>query len=252
MRILLANDDGIQADGLRIIGEELSKIADVFVAAPAIEQSGTGHGLTIRKPLQVEEYQLPFAVKAWKVHGLPADCVKIGIEELIKNDLDMVVSGINHGPNLGTDVIYSGTVSAAMEGLLYGYPALAVSVMGQGANYQAAAEFAAASCLKWQKKNFLPKTLLNINVPGLKPDDILGKAYATLGWRWYENVFNPVPEQGENYYWLGGDLIDTKGEGNTDVEVFNRGYISITPLFSDLTNYRILDQLQGKDDIFAD
>jgi len=247
MKILLVNDDGVMAHGLHRLGEALAKIADVYVAAPAKEQSGSGHGITVRQPLYAEPLELPFAHKAWSVAGLPADCVKLAVEELLREQPHMVVSGINNGANLGNDIIYSGTVAAAMEGFLYGIPAIAVSVVDDPGNFTAAAEFTRDICRHWQKKNFQPLTLLNINVPGKNSGDIKGCRYTAMGWRWYEDVFaQGKDEQGRAYYWMGGRIVDRVADGATDLEAAAAGYISITPLSYDLTDHRLLELLRAE------
>lgn len=248
MKILLTNDDGIEAFGLHMLAEQLAEIAEIYVAAPEEEQSGAGHGITVRRPLYARAADMPYAKKAWAVSGLPADCVKLAMEELLDQRPDMIVSGVNPGGNMGIDVLYSGTVSAAMEGFLYGLPAIAVSTTKRQGNVLAAAEFAREVCLKWQNKGFQPRTLLNINVPGRGRTDILGYRYTNMGWRWYEDVFTKeADERGCDYYWMGGHPTDYPADGNTDVEACAAGYISITPLNFDLTNYRVLEQLKTED-----
>lgn len=245
MKILLTNDDGFESPGLHILGQELAKIADIYVAAPEEEQSGAGHGITVRRPLYASPVDMPFVKKAWAVSGLPADCVKLAMEELLDARPDLIVSGVNPGGNMGLDVLYSGTVSAAMEGFLYDLPAIAVSTTKRNGNTQAAAEFVREFCLKWRSRDFQPRTLLNINVPGHVPEDIMGYRYTAMGWRWYEDVFSKgEDERGRDYYWMGGRPVEHAADGSTDVEVCASGYISVTPLNFDLTNYRVLEQLR--------
>ncbi|MCL2495993.1 MAG: 5'/3'-nucleotidase SurE [Clostridiales bacterium] len=248
MKILLVNDDGVMAHGLHTLGMALAEIADVYVAAPEQEQSGSGHGITVRKPLYAKPLKLTFAREAWSIAGYPADCVKLALEELLREQPHMVVSGINNGANMGNDLLYSGTVSAAMEGFLYGLPAIAVSVSEKPGNYWAAAEFTRDICRRWQQKNFQPHTLLNINVPGKDSGDIKGCRYTNMGWRWYEDVFaQEKDEHGRSYYWLGGRIADTIADSNSDVGADAAGYISLTPLNFDLTDYKVLDLLREED-----
>jgi 5'-nucleotidase len=247
MKILLSNDDGIEAQGLQILGQALSEIAEVYVAAPMEEQSGAGHGITVRRPLYARRLALPFAAKAWAVGGLPADCVKLALEELLPVKPDMVVSGINAGANLGNDIIYSGTVAAAMEGFLYGLPALAVSVAESPGNIAYAAEFTRERIISWFIKGFVPHALLNINVPGSHKGDIRGWRYSSMGWLWYEDVFSRrQDEKGRPYFWMGGRPVKSANHEYTDVECCAAGYISITPLSADLTDYAVLEQLGKK------
>ena len=244
MIILLSNDDGIDAPNLHVLGRALAEIAAVYVVAPIEEQSGTGHGITVHRALYVQQCKLPFATQAWAVGGLPADCVKLALEELLPQKPNIVVSGINNGPNLGNDIIYSGTVSAAMEGFLYDLPAIAVSVANRPGNVAYAAEFTRDRILSWHDKGFKPRTLFNINVPGDKKDNVHGWRYTSMGWLWYKNVFSQKnDEKGRTYYWMGGHPIKTAGNDNTDVETCAEGYISITPLHANLTDYRLLEEL---------
>ncbi|MEG1997112.1 MAG: 5'/3'-nucleotidase SurE, partial [Clostridiales bacterium] len=191
MRILISNDDGIQSIALRILAQELVKLGNVYISAPSHEQSGVGHGITAHIPLRVQRVDFSGITEyAWGVDGTPADCVKLAIEKLMPEKPDIVISGINYGANLGTDVIYSGTVAAAMEGFLFGLPAIAISAtgvrrgVGEG-NFLLAATKTAEICRLWQQRNFQPRTMLNINVPGHKPEDVQGCRFTKLGWRWY-------------------------------------------------------------------
>lgn len=248
MKVLLTNDDGFESPGLHVLGEVLSHIAEIYVVAPEEEKSGTGHGITVFQPIYSRRLDLPFAKASWAVAGLPADCVKLAMEELLPTRPDIIVSGINPGANMGNDILYSGTVSAALEGFLYGLPAIAISLAKKPGNTQAAAEFVRDTCLKWQAQGFKPRTLLNINVPGHIPEDIRGYRYTNKGWRWYTDVFSQnTDENGRDYYWMGGKQISGTADGNTDIEVCAAGYISITPLNDDLTNYSLLKQLLDKD-----
>jgi len=245
MRILISNDDGAHAPGLHALGQTLSQIADIYVAAPQEEQSGAGHGITVRRPLYVQQLELPFAKQAWAIGGLPADCVKLAMEELMPEKPQIMISGINDGGNVGNDIIYSGTVSAAREGFLYGLPAIAVSVTDSPGNIDLAAEFTRDTCLGWQSRDFQPRTLLNINVPGKQKADVKGWRYTNMGWLWYEDVFNEhTDDSGRHYYWMGGRPVKRHTSGNTDVETCLAGYISITPLHTDLTDYQALEQLR--------
>ncbi len=234
MNILISNDDGIHATGIHILTECLSQIAEIYVAAPAFEQSGASHGLTTKMPLRAEAVEMKGAVSAWAIEGLPADCVKLAIEQLMDKKPDMVVSGINHGPNLGTDTIYSGTVAAAAEGYLYGIPSIAVSVRGSGrrkedqGNFQLSAEITRDFCLQLLK---LPQpVLLNINVPGGIPSEVKGIKYTQ-------------DPSGRNYYWLQGELEAESGPEDDDVIAYAHGYASVSPLQVDMTDYTLLQRL---------
>ena len=249
LTILLSNDDGIEAEGLNILGTALAALGDVYVAAPTEERSASSHAITMRRPLQAIEHQLSFAKAAWAINGLPVDCVKLAMDILLPKRPDIIFSGINNGANMGNDVLYSGTVGAAMEGYLYGLPAIAVSVTERKGKFDTAAEFAVNFARCWQQKSFSPRALFNINVPGLPEDEIKGWRYTSMGWRFYNNVFETIHEEGgQTYYWMHGDRFDGETEsGQTDVEVALQGYISVTPLQYNLTNYQLLDDLLKKD-----
>jgi 5'-nucleotidase len=250
MRILISNDDGIFAEGIRILAQHLKEIADIYIAAPQLERSGTSHGLTTMLPIRAHRSPLPnLTDNAWAIDGTPVDCVKLAIDVLMPERPDIVISGINNGPNLGTDIIYSGTVAAAMEGYLNGCPALAVSAAGirkgKGAgNYHYAAELAVKICQQMAERAFKPRLLLNVNVPGNSPEEVRGVRYAHMGWRWYTEPFaKRVDPRGHEYYWLQGEFDDRNcGEGS-DVELCNHGHATITPIQADFTNYSVLGEL---------
>ena len=257
MKILITNDDGLQAEGISILAAELCSIGDVYVVAPANEQSGVGHGLTVRNPLRAIHTPLPAITdQAWAVTGTPADCVKLAIEQILGFKPDLVVSGINHGPNLATDTIYSGTVAGAMEGFLYGVPALAVSVVGshrrlrQPGNFALAARTAAVYGEQLYRSG--EKMLLNINVPGSADEEVKGVRFCPTGWRWYNDAFDKrVDPFGREYYWMQGVVEDRSANGDTDVELCADGYITITPLKFDLTDYAALELIAAQS-LFAD
>ena len=249
MRIFLTNDDGIQSHGIRILAESLSKLGEIYVVAPAVNHSGAGHGLTVTMPLRAKELESTNPnVYFWAVEGTPADCVKLGMEQLVPAKPDIVVSGINNGPNLATDVIYSGTVAGAMEGFFHGCPAIAVSVTNRSqwnsGNYQLAADVTADYCQKFVSGQ-IPKALLNINVPGKTQDEVKGLRNVPLGWRWYTDSYDKrIDPAGQTYYWLQGDIVDREADGNTDVEASAEGYITVTPLHYDMTDYCLLASLR--------
>ena len=183
MNILVANDDGIQARGIKELAKALSQVATVYVCAPESQRSASGHGITVSKPIIIEEDEFEYAEYALKISGTPADCVKIGMRSLEQKGIkvDMVFSGINHGGNLGTDTLYSGTVSAAMEGSLLGVPSVAVSVNSHEAEYFEYACELAVEAVKKAYDKMSPKTVLNINTPNLPKEEIKGLRFTTLG-----------------------------------------------------------------------
>jgi len=245
MRILLTNDDSIYAEGLAALWSALNEIADVTVIAPDRERSASGHGITVDQPLRAERIPL-FPGFAWAVNGTPADCVKLGVNCLLKEVPDMVIAGINRGPNLGVDVLYSGTVSGALEGIILGIPALAVSVADYvNPDYRYAASFIKRLIPKVLKTDICTDTLLNINVPSLSGDKIRGIKITKLGGRKYLNSFEVRNDpRGRTYYWLGGEVVDLDEDPDTDVAAIKQEMISITPIHIDLTNYRVLELLQ--------
>lgn len=253
MRVLISNDDGIRAEGLRILAQELSRVAEIYVAAPLNEKSGTSHGLTTTTPLRVYDHQMDdLTPYAWAVDGTPADCVKLAVDALLPAPPDLVLSGINHGPNLGTDIIYSGTVAAAMEGYLNGFSAIALSVAGvrkgKGTgNYLYTAQLAAQLCQRLVAEKPQQRIFFNVNVPGSCPDDVKGIAYTYMGWRWYNEPFSKrVDPNGRDYYWLQGQIDDSNCGQGSDVEACNNGFVTITPIHADFTDYALLRRLQNR------
>ncbi|HQA07876.1 MAG TPA: 5'/3'-nucleotidase SurE [Syntrophomonadaceae bacterium] len=244
MRILLTNDDGIHAQGIHSLARELSSIAELYLAAPDRERSGTGHSITVFEPIKAVPTTVTGVKKAWIVGGTPVDCVKLALARLINGPIDLVVSGINHGPNLGTDVLYSGTVSAAAEGVIMGCPALAVSLNAYGgdADFTAAARFTRRMIQVIMKKGIEPTTLININVPALPENQINGIRITRLGVRNYDNLFEERRDpRGNTYYWMGGGVVEEDQEPESDVTAVQEAYISITPIHLDLTDYRLIE-----------
>jgi 5'-nucleotidase len=246
MRLLLTNDDGINAKGIYALAKELEKEHEVIIVAPDKERSACGHSITLTRPLIVKETKLTgLKSKAFSVDGTPADCVKIAINKLIDNKIDMVVSGINKGLNLGTDVLYSGTVSAAIEATIYKIPAMAISMeIDQNAKsdetYDIAAKYAREILLKAKENNLGSDIVLNVNIPMLKEDEIKGIKVCKIGSRLYNNTY--IESNGENnetQYKIKGVVKDIHEE-DSDTIYFKEGYVTVTPLHYDLTNFKIL------------
>lgn len=240
MRFLVTNDDGIWAPGLKALAAALVELGEVWVLAPDRERSATGHAITVHKPLRPEQVELGVGEKgAWHLNGTPADCVKLALEVMLPTKPTFVCSGINRGANLGTDVLYSGTVSAAVEGTIYGIPSLAVSNVSTEGDYQAAAAFI---------KRFLGEmgqvdapALYNINIPPGEPQET---RVTTLGVRRYCNVFQKRQDpRGKAYYWLAGEQEDCKNDPASDLNAIEEGLISITPLSFKLTDEEERQQL---------
>ncbi|MFP4660910.1 MAG: 5'/3'-nucleotidase SurE [Halanaerobiales bacterium] len=248
MKILLTNDDGIYADGIRALAEVLiKKNHRVFLAAPDRERSAAGHSITIIDPLRARKVNIGIDdLSCYKVSGTPADCVKLGLEKLIDFTPDLVISGINAGPNLGYDVLYSGTVSAAIEGWMVGFNSIAVSLdIRARRNFIEAAIFLDKTI---QKINFdiIPETvLLNINIPDIEETEIKGTKITRLGTSLYDDTFEErLDPTGNKYYWLtGGNGRDEKS-CDTDIWSIKNNYISITPLKIDLNNYDVMEVLK--------
>lgn len=246
MRFLLTNDDGIYARGLSALYEELSAEADCLVVAPEIEQSAVGHAITISRPLMVRRATKNGKFLGYAVCGTPADCVKIGIKELSDKPVDLVVSGINRGSNAGINVIYSGTVSAATEAVFMGIPALAISLDShKEADYTYAAQFAHKMVQVMMKNPELNNSAINVNVPALPPEEIKGVVVVKQGKGNIMESFEKRIDPRENiYYWISGESQAGKEAKDTDVGALAQGFITITPIQSDLTRYDLLDDLK--------
>ncbi len=244
MRILVTNDDGVQSPGLHQLAEALSEMAEIYVAAPDRERSATGHSITVYSPIMIENVDnIPGVKKAWAIHGTPADCVKLAVAALLPEPPDLVVSGINRGPNLGWDVLYSGTVSAAMEGVIMGVASIAVSLASYQSDldYSFAARFTRAVCRQVEKDGPDPSTIININVPGIPRSDIKGLRITRLGSRRYQNIFQERKDpRGQTYYWLGGEVVQESQEIDSDVRAVAEGYLSMTPIHFDLTDHDLI------------
>ena len=247
LKFLLSNDDGFSAPGLIAMAEVLQEFGDIMVAAPDRERSAVGHGITVHHPLRIRQKPLlPDLEDSYMVSGTPADCVKLAIQGLGWKP-DIVFSGINRGANLGTDVLYAGTVSAALEALLLGYPAAAISLCGQDILHYDTAKNALRAILE---ENILPwheLGLYNINVPGQPWEQIKGFRFTQQGTRIYQNVFEQRQDpRGIPYFWLGGSPAASERDPKIDVTTVSDGYVSITPLQADLTDRRLLDRLNGE------
>ena len=250
MRFLLTNDDGIYAKGLSALYQELSKDADCLIVAPEIEQSAVGHAITIFRPLMVRKARKDGHFLGYAVAGTPADCVKIGIRELSDKPVDLVISGINRGANVGINVIYSGTVSAATEGAIMGVPSMAISLdsYDSNADFSVAAKFArkmAAFLLEDHTKENIP---ININVPALPENDIKGLVVAKQGRaRLIESYERRVDPRENIYYWLTGETqISDREDPYSDACALRQGLITITPIHYDLTRHDVLADLSAR------
>lgn len=247
MEILLTNDDGIYSEGIQVLRKQLEKIAKVTIIAPDRERSTIGHAMTLRKPLRINEVNINGDYLGYSIDGTPVDCVIMGLLEIMKNSKpDMVVSGINRGPNLGDDIIYSGTVSAAMEGAMRNVPSLAVSIAAyENFKFESAALVTKNIVSHLMKDNLPSNLILNINVPNIDYDKIEGIVVTRHGKRVYQDEIKIIHDpQGTTHYWLGGDLPEGKIEPDTDFEAIYHHKVSITPLSLDLTDYNNMPKVK--------
>lgn len=251
LKVLISNDDGIHANGIQTLAERMSRDYEVYVVAPDRERSATGHALTLHKPLRVEEIEMKFPVtKAIAVSGTPSDCVKLALNALLDVKIDVVLSGINHGPNLGSDVIYSGTVSAALEGAIHGIPSIAVSLVNgfeQMADFRHGAEFIAKFLPQAMENGIPAKSILNINIPAVSFHHFAGIKVAELGTRMYTDTYERrVDPRGGVYYWLAGEIIETGESPESDVEAIRNNMVAISPVHYNLTNVNALVSMREK------
>lgn len=241
MLALLTNDDGINAKGLLTLKREISKIGKVWVVAPDREQSATSHSLTLHYPLRVNK----IADKFFSIDGTPTDAVMLAVYGILKKRPDIVISGINHGPNLGDDVSYSGTVAAAMEGTILNIPSIAVSVASWKAKYFDSAARFTRKLASFVLKNGLPKeTYLNVNIPDRK-ETIKRYKITHLGKRVYNDVMiEKLDPRGKKYFWIGEQSPIWEKEKDSDFSAIKKGYVSITPLHLDMTAYKTIEQIK--------
>ena len=242
MNILVTNDDGIHSEGLDALAGALLKLGDVCVVAPDRERSATGHSLTLHHPLRVEEA----GKNRYAVDGTPTDCVNLAVNGLLEVRPDVVVSGINKGANMGDDITYSGTVSAAMEGTLLGIPSIAVSLAAKrDFRFAAAADFALRAVQRVMAEGLPKDTLLNVNVPNLDAKDINGWRITRQGKRVYgDAVVEKTDPRGRRYFWIGGDDLGFEHIDDSDFHALSENYISVTPLHLDLTNYASMEAIR--------
>lgn len=247
MKILLTNDDGIYAGGLRALYHALEGLGEVSVVAPDTERSAVGHAITLSDPLRVKNVDRGGRFFGYAVTGTPADCVKIAIRAILKEPPEIVVSGINLGPNVGYSVLYSGTVSGATEGAMLGIPSIAVSLgTFENPDYSYAAEFAAKAVRLIFENNGLPKgTLLNINIPAVERRLIRGVRVVKQSARAIEERFDKRQDpRKRTYYWLTGEIVESDGREDADLETLRGNYITVTPIHCDMTDYQFLQPLQ--------
>ncbi len=244
MNILVTNDDGVLAPGLALLADACREVGHVTVVAPDREQSGTSHSLTLHRPLRPQ--RRPDG--AWQVDGTPTDCVMLAIQALMPERPDFVFSGVNHGPNMGEDVLYSGTVSAAMEAVMLGVPGIAISFAGHQPETMLTYRDALARLVRQVTRldGFPANTLLNVNLPPVPADRIRGVRVAGLGSRVFSESLTRMKDPwGREIFWIGGGTATWTGGADTDHAAIHDGWIAVTPLHMDLTNYPLLETVRG-------
>ena len=251
IHILVTNDDGVTAPGLLALAREMSKLGRVSILAPDRNWSASGHVKTLHRPLRVKEVQLAGGLSALACDGAPSDCVALALLGMVE-PVDLVVSGINPNANIGHDVTYSGTVTAAMEAVIGGVPGIALSLdspenhLGT-LDYRPAAVFARRIAARLLESGFPPGVVFNVNVPYLPLEEIRGLQVTRMGTRLYrDQLVRRQDPQGRPYYWIGGQAPTAVAESGTDFGAIKAGYVSLTPLQLDLTAYEALEELQGR------
>ena len=244
MNILVSNDDGILSPGLAVLADACRVVGQVTVIAPDREQSGTSHSLTLHRPIRPQRRH----DGSFQVDGTPTDCVLLGLGALMPEKPDFVFSGVNLGPNMGEDVLYSGTVSAAMEAVTLGVPGIAISFASRVSEQLQAFHPVLARLVQRivQVRDFPKNMLLNINLPDLNGGDVKGVKVTKLGSRFFSESLTRMKDPwGKEVYWIGGGEITWTGDAESDHQAVKDGYISITPLHLDLTNYPLLETVRG-------
>ncbi len=246
MRVLITNDDGIHASGIQTLAKHFASFATVTVVAPDRQQSATSHSITLHKPLHVDEVHLGSSIRAYQVNGTPADCVKLALGALCEDAPDLVLSGVNSGANLGLDIVYSGTASAAAEAVLQGFKAIALSVTKPPFDFTASVRIAENLAHQVIQHGLTADTYLNVNIPPLPYDELKGIVVTRIGVRKYKNAYERRTDPlGRNYYWQAGKIVKVHNEQDTDVHAIEAGKVSVTPVHFDFTNGQSLVTLNS-------
>jgi 5'-nucleotidase len=250
MRILVTNDDGIDSPGLTVLAEALKAIGEVWVVAPDRERTAVAHAVTLHKPLRLHR----LAPRTFSVNGTPVDCVNLALLKVMPKPPAIVVSGINKGVNLGDDVLYSGTVSAAMEGTILGIPSIAVSQEGRETfRFPVAADYAARIVRLVLDQGLPDETLLNVNVPNRALRSIKGVRVTCLSRRRFDNpIIEKLDPHGRKYFWIAGTRVSWSRSKNADHEALEEGRVSVTPIHLDCTNYALLDHFRAWEPMIQD
>ncbi len=243
--ILVTNDDGIASPALEVLATSLAELGEVWVFAPDREQSAVGHGVSLHRPLRAKQVR----DRWYMIDGTPADCVLLAVRALLPRPPNAVASGINTGPNLGDDVTYSGTVAGAYEGMLLGFPSIAISNGGyEPTDYKTAGRCALQILREVLQRGVPPDTVLNVNVPDMPYDELMGIRITRQGLREFDDeIVTRKDPRGNDYYWIGGLHVDSVGQPGTDMEAIKQGYVSVTPLHRNLTNAEAFVAMQGWD-----
>ncbi len=247
MKLLVSNDDGIDSQGINALVKSLKEIGEVIVVAPLKEQSAVGHAITMQVPLRVIKHFKNGKFFGYAVDGTPADCVKMGIKNIMKTPPDIVISGINHGSNTAINIIYSGTVSAAREAAIMDIPSIAISVTSHAAtDFKFAGKIAKMLALEVAGKDMPIGTLLNVNVPDIPEDQIAGIQLTRQGKSKWDDMYEQRKDPyGREYYWLTGILKEVDTEMETDQAAIKKNYVSVTPIHFDLTDYKTFDMMKN-------
>ena len=246
MKILCTNDDGYMATGLRVLASAATELGSVSTVAPDREQSATSHSLTLHNPLRARRT----VDGVFVVDGTPTDCVILGVNQLLPEKPEICLSGVNHGPNMGEDVLYSGTVAAAMEATVMGIPSIALSYVGNRfeelEGWQGVVQAILQGILG--RETFPEDTLFNVNLPAVAPEDVRGIKITSLGRRRYsDSILRAKDPMGKEYFWIGGGSVSWRGPEDSDFQAIEDGYVSVTPLHLDLTNYKLLKEIRAWD-----
>jgi len=246
--ILVTNDDSVNAKGIHALVEMAKQFGQVVVVAPDKPQSGMGHAITIHDPLRLDACHLFPETEAYACSGTPVDCVKLGIYEVLHRRPDLILSGINHGENSSTNVLYSGTMSAAIEGAMEGIPSVGFSLADYAADadFSATQFFGAKIIAQLLQSPISESVCLNVNVPKLKKDEIQGIQMCQQAHAYWADRFEKRQDQyGRDYFWLTGEFADVDQRPNTDLEALKKGFVSVVPTHFDLTSYETLKQLKN-------
>jgi len=247
LKILVTNDDGIDSAGIAALAEALKEIAEVTVVAPSEEQSAVGHGITMKYPLRVFNYYKNGDFFGYAVEGTPADCVKMGIRNIMGESPDIVISGINHGSNTAINIIYSGTVSAAREAAIMDVPAIAISITSHEAkDFKFSGKVATLIAQKVLEHGLPRGTLLNVNVPNYPESEIAGILVTEQSKAKWDDIYEKRTDPfGKDYYWLTGKLVEIENEQKSDQLAIRNKFVSVTPIHFDLTDYNTLEKMKS-------